>query len=274
MRVLLTGHRGRLGPTIFRRLVEAGHVVTGFDLTDGDDILDFEAVKRAAAGTDVIVHVAGIAGDRARTPAEMMSVNLAGTINVVFAAEAQGARRIVYLSSGRALGMLDRAPDYLPLDDNHRGLPPSPYGLAKWLAEELCESFTQRTAIDTICLRSVAVFTDAEYRASPRSVKTIPPGRVWDLGVHIDIRDLANAVTAAVTCAFRGHTRILLAAADIAEERPTLELLRSYLPQVPWSGGAEFDADSHRSLIDISKAKKILGWAPAYAWPGRSAANG
>lgn len=270
MNVLLTGHKGRIGPTVYKQLVAAGFDVSGFDLADSDDILNFDAVKRAASGKQAIVHVAGIAGDRGRPPAEVMSVNLAGTINVLFAAEAQAVPRVIYLSSGRSLGMLDRAPDYLPLDDNHRGLPPSPYGLAKWLAEELCESFTQRTSIDTICLRAVAVFGPEDYRAAAPH-RILHPGKTWDLGVHLDVRDLADATVAAVTTNFRGHTRILLSAADCRDDEPVRTLASRYLPDVPWRGGEEYERDSYRSLVDINKAKQILGWSPKHRWPKRTA---
>ena len=68
MIILLTGHRGRLGPAIIEALEGAGHEVRGFDLADGGDIRDAQAVARAALGTQVIVHAAGLADDRARNP--------------------------------------------------------------------------------------------------------------------------------------------------------------------------------------------------------------
>ena len=47
MKVLLTGNRGRLGPAIERQLVAGGHEVRGFDLQNGDDILNVDAVTAA-----------------------------------------------------------------------------------------------------------------------------------------------------------------------------------------------------------------------------------
>jgi len=273
VKVLLTGHRGRLGPSVAQRLAADGQVVQGFDLLDGDDVMDAAAVARAARRCDVIVHVAGLAGDRKAAPADVMAVNLIGTANVLFAAEAQGVRRVIYVSSGRALGLLERDPDYLPLDDDHRGLPSQPYALAKWLAEEMCAAFTHRTGIETICLRPVAVFNDDDYaRALLHGDQA--PVQFWALGVHLDVRDLADAVAAAVRCPKIGHTRILLCAADIADRRLTLDLVAAYVPQVPWRGGSEYARDPYRSLVDITRARTILGWQPRRTWPGRSAAPG
>jgi nucleoside-diphosphate-sugar epimerase len=272
VRILLTGHRGRIGPAIAQRLAADGHAVRGFDLVDGNDIMDAAAVRRAAHGMDMIVHVAGLAGDRPAAPADIIAVNLIGTSNVLLAAEAASIGRVVYMSSGRSLGLLERNPDYLPLDDDHRGLPSQPYALAKWLAEEMCAAFTHRTGVETICLRPVAVFSEADYARAMQS--PVPAaGTLWPLGVHLHVLDLADAVAAAVGCAPVGHCRLLLCAADIADRRPTLDLVAARLPHVAWRGGDEFRRDPYRALVDISRAQKVLGWSPHHTWPGRQAAR-
>ncbi|HUN74880.1 MAG TPA: NAD(P)-dependent oxidoreductase [Steroidobacteraceae bacterium] len=272
MIVLLTGSRGRIGPAAASALAAAGHEVRSFDLADGLDIRDAASVARNAHGCDAIVHAAGLADDRGGDPADVMAVNLLGTWNVLLAAERLGIRRVVYFSSGKSIGMLERDPDYLPLDDDHRGLPTRPYGLAKWLSEEMCQAFTQRTAIDTICLRAVAVFdTEGYAKALSSPPKTAAPGSVWHLGVHVDVRDVAQATVAAVATHFRGHVRLLLCAADIASSRPTLELVREKMSHVPWRGGPEYEADPYRGLVDIGHLERVLGFRPRYRWPGRQA---
>jgi len=64
--------------------------------------------------------------------------------------------------------------------------------------------------------------------------------------------------------------RLLLCAADIADRRPTLELVAENVPHVPWRGGPEYKEQPFRGLIDISRARRVLGWEPRYTWPGRS----
>jgi nucleoside-diphosphate-sugar epimerase len=274
MRVLLTGKRGRLGPAIERALSAGGHEVRGFDLADGGDVLDAAAVTKATTGMECVVHVAGLAGDRGRAPSDVMAVNLTGTSNVLLAAEAAGVRRVVHMSSGRSLGILERDPDSLPLDDDHRGLPSVPYSLSKWLSEEMCEAFTRRSGVETICLRPVQAFDDDGYVRMLQAPASEPmPGRSWHLGVHIHVEDVAAATAAAVACPTPKHARMLLSAADVADRRPTRDLVAKYLPHVPWRGGPEYDADPHRSLIDFRRAEAILGWRPRRLWPGRSVAS-
>lgn len=270
MIVLLTGHRGRLGPAIIETLGCAGHEVRGFDLSDGGDIRDAQALAQAARGAQVIVHAAGLADDRQGSSADIMSINLLGTWNVLLAAEANAVARVVHFSSGKSLGMLERNPDYLPMDDDHRGLPTRPYGLAKWLSEEMCAAFTRGTGVDTICLRPVAVFDNQGYERMLQGTPRAPaPGSVWHMGVHIDVRDVAEATLRAVETCFRGHTRLLLCADDIADRRPTLELVAEWLPDVEWRGGREFSDDPFRALIDCSRAQEVLGFRPRHLWPGR-----
>jgi UDP-glucose 4-epimerase len=262
VRVLVTGHRGRLGVAICHALDRAGHGVVGFDVTDDCDVRDPEAVRAVAAGAGAIVHLAGLTEDQGADPAEIMSVTVTGTWNVLLAARAHGVTRVVYFSSGKALGMLERKPSYLPIDDDHPGLPSRPYGLAKWLAEEMCEAFTRDTGIATICLRPVAVRRPGERTSDPQGSSDRP----WDMGVWVDVRDVAAATIAALACPDPGHTRLLLCADDIAAERPTLELVREMLPDVEWRSGLEYRSDSRRALVDTTRARETLGWAPRYRW--------
>lgn len=270
MIVLLTGHKGRLGTAIAQHLRDRGYGVRGFDLVEGGDVRNSAALLDAARGVDSIVHVAGLAGDRPAEPAGIMAANLLGTWNVLLAAEAHAIRRVVYFSSGKALGMLERDPDYLPVDDDHRGLPSQPYALSKWLSEEMCAAFTARTNIDTLCLRPVQVFDQSSYAQAMAAPGWRPESKgSWHMGVHVDIRDVAAATSAALECAAGGHRRLLLCADDIAAPRPTLELVAELLPSVPWRGGPEYVHEPYRSLVDTRRARETLGWEPQFRWPGR-----
>jgi nucleoside-diphosphate-sugar epimerase len=171
-----------------------------------------------------IVHVAGVAGDRSAKPEAVMATNVLGHVARAAGRRGEGVQRVVYLSSGKALGLIERDPDYLPVDDDHRGLPSLPYALSKWLAEEMCAAFSTRTGIQTLCLRPVQVFDAEGYAAAAGRTWSASDGGHWHLGVHIDVRDVASACAAALTCTAPSHERLLLSAADIAAHEPTREL--------------------------------------------------
>jgi nucleoside-diphosphate-sugar epimerase len=273
VRVLLTGDRGRIGVPARARLEAEGHEVPGFDASTGGDVLDLDAVRAATAGVDVVVHLAGLADDRAGPPQDVMAVNVVGTYHVLLAAEEAGVRRVVYASSGKALGLLERPPDYLPVDDAHRGLPTRPYGLSKWLAEQLCEAFTARSGIPTVCLRPVLVL-DEEGWAQLGPVDELPArSPSWHLGVFVDVVDVAEAIAAGVASEHPGHVRALICADDIGSTRPTVELVAEHLSDVPWRDGEPYPQDSRRSLVDTAVAREVLGWRPRRPWPRAAAVS-
>jgi nucleoside-diphosphate-sugar epimerase len=271
MRVLVTGHRGRLGREVWAALVDAGHDCAGFDVDDGD-VRDAAALTAAAAGAAAIVHLAGLADDLSDDPVAKMSVNAVGTWCALLAAEAVGARRLVNFSSAKALGITERVPDYLPIDDDHPARPTLPYGLSKLVSEDLCEAVTRRTGIVTVCLRPVAVFLDADYERWERVIADEPDtvGVPWHMGVFVDARDCATAALAALTRPVSGHLRALLCAADVAADENSRELARRRLPDTPWRGGA--DRPPRAALIACRNAGDVLGWEPRHSWAGRKVA--
>jgi nucleoside-diphosphate-sugar epimerase len=268
VRVLVTGHRGRLGGAITAALEAAGHTWTGFDVQEGD-IRDVDAVTAAAAGCEAVIHLAGLADDMSDDEMEKMSVNVLGTWSVLLAAEAVGARRVVNFSSGKALGMTERVPEYLPIDDDHPARPTKAYGLSKLISEDLCDAVTRRTGIATVCLRPVAVFDDADYPRweSVLAGETPTVDVPWHMGVFVDVRDTADAAVLALTQPERGHVRLLLCADDPAIAGGSRQAAAERLPSVPWRDDL---ADGERTALVLSRgAKDVLGWAPARRWAPR-----
>lgn len=272
MRILVTGSSGRVGRPTVASLTRLGHEVVGFDADRGDSVLDVDGLTAAARGVDAVVHCAGLPDDDAdwEQGPRTLPVNLVGTWNVLYVARNLGIGRVVHLSSGKALGLLERDPDYLPVDDDHRGLPAQPYALSKWLAEEACEAFTREWGITTICLRPVLVLDPTRYPdLAAGSELPAVPGAPWHLAVWIDVDDVAEAIVAATVGTFEGHTRLLLCADDIGSDRPTADLLGEHLPAVPWRG-APLDPGSRRALVDSARARELLGWSPRWTWVDRA----
>ena len=106
MRVLVTGDRGKVGIPVARHLRRRGYKVAGFDIADGADVLDLDAVTRAVLGCAAVVHLAALAHDTAGSPEQIMAVNVLGTWHVLLAAEAAGVSRVICFSSAQALGIL------------------------------------------------------------------------------------------------------------------------------------------------------------------------
>jgi UDP-glucose 4-epimerase len=276
MRVLVTGDRGKVGVPVAEYLRRSGYEVSGFDLADGADVLDLAAVSRAAVGCEAIVHLAALAHDTAGRPEQIMAVNVLGTWHVLMAAEAAAVSRVICFSSAQALGIAEgeRLPDYFPIDDDHPRRAMRPYGLSKVLAEDLCEGFTARTGIATVCFRPVAVWDEDRYATLEELWRTQPSAEwepFWEYGAFVDVRDVAAAVALALTVPLRGHHRALLCAADIAGTGSSLELAARFAPYVPVPDPGRYLADPYAALIDCRTAATTLGWKAAYRWSGRGA---
>jgi UDP-glucose 4-epimerase len=274
MRVLVTGHRGNVGASVAQHLADLGYDVAGFDLADGDDLLDLAQVQRAAAGCAAVVHLGALANDLAGRPEQIMAVNVQGTWHALLAAEQTGAERFVHFSSAQVFGTAEgeRLPDYFPLDDTHPRRAMRAYGLSKVLAEDLCAGFTARTSIPTVSLRPVQVWHPAHYEKIETRWRAEPASEwepFWEFGGFVDVRDVAAAVELALTVPLSGHHRALLCAADIAATQPSLAIAAQLAPDVPVKDTARYQASPWRALVDSSAAENVLGWHPQFTWSSR-----
>lgn len=108
-RVFVTGAAGFIGRAVSRRFSGEGWAVAGVDLTDsseGDttaaivagDVSEPGPWQDSVSGSDLVVHTAALVSNTA-TIDEAWAVNVCGTRNVIDAAVAAGASRIVLFSS-------------------------------------------------------------------------------------------------------------------------------------------------------------------------------
>src|SRR5687768_7357403 len=102
--VLLTGSSGRVGRRLAARVERLGGNIRPFDLADGCDLRDEEAVLAAAEGCDAIIHAGAIPHDSAGSPADIVATNVLGTWHVLLAAQRCSAQSVVSFSSVQVFG--------------------------------------------------------------------------------------------------------------------------------------------------------------------------
>ena len=112
------------------------------------DLADREAVGRALAGVDAVVHLG--ASLNVDDWQQTLDVNIAGTYNVFEAARRGGARRVVYASSHHAVGMYPIT-QQIGIDEPLR--PDSLYGLSKCFGESTARYFWDKFGLEAVCLR-------------------------------------------------------------------------------------------------------------------------
>lgn len=270
MRILVSGSNGLIGGAVVEHLSAEGDEVVRFDIADGHDILNSERYAAAALGCDAIVHAAGGHRPDVSDPGErFITHNVTGNWNMLEAARRAGIRRVVTFSSVNAIGVFrgEALPDYLPIDDDHPIRPPTAYGMAKRLIEELCRCYTATKGIATTCLRPPAVCGPAR-RAQFVAARAADPAAewtpFWEYGAWIDVRDVAGAVSAALRRPELTHLTALIVADDVTSPIPPRELAQRLLPNVPWRGPTP--SNEWATLVRSDRAREALEWQPKYRW--------
>jgi nucleoside-diphosphate-sugar epimerase len=274
--VLITGASGRLGQFVLDEV--AAHTGAGvLDLVpphrrdvpyvDGD-VTDLDTLRHALQDYDAVIHLAGIDLDVPATPERYFGVNVMGTWNVLQAAQEAGIRKAVLASSISAIGVgemrRDFPPRYLPLDEAHPCEPMHPYGIGKRIVEEVARGFV-RAGMSVICMRPTLVAVPSLMpELLPRSQD---PDHRW-LAAYVTGVDAARAFRLALDYEDEPFDVFMLSADDSCSAEPTLEraqrLFRT-LPEI--RDTTRFELEPRASVVDASRAKARLGWAPASSWP-------
>src|SRR6476659_111937 len=181
---LITGIAGFIGSSLARALLAQGDQVRGVDnfatgrreniqevLERIDfreaDILDLDAMHKACAGVDYVLHEAAIPSvpKSVLDPLGSNRANLDGTVNLLMAAREAGVKRVVYAASSSAYGDTPTLPKHEQMAPN----PISPYAVAKLASEYYMISFYRCYGLETVCLRYFNIFGPRQDPTSPYS---------------------------------------------------------------------------------------------------------
>ncbi|MGP3970862.1 NAD-dependent epimerase/dehydratase family protein [Streptomyces sp. 6N223] len=197
--ILLTGAAGTVG-TLMRGLLPGyGYELRSLDVApvpgEPDAITaglgDRAALREAVAGTDAVLHLAGISLESSFD--EILRSNIEGTYNLYEAAREEGVRRIVFASSNHAVGYTPwpgKDDPLIPIDVPRR--PDTFYGLSKCFGEDLAQLYWDKHGIETVSVRIGSCF--------PR------PSSVRMLSIWMSPEDGARLFHAALTAEGVGHT--------------------------------------------------------------------
>ncbi|MGE4221573.1 MAG: NAD-dependent epimerase/dehydratase family protein [Alphaproteobacteria bacterium] len=282
---LVTGGLGFIGSHAVDRLRDAGHVVRVIDDLSGgreanlahraDDpdltveIGDIRALAPDAAlfrGVEHVFHFAGI-GDivpSIERPAEYMSVNVQGTVQVLEGARQAGAKRFVYAASSTCYGLAE-----VPTREDHPIRCEYPYALSKHLGEQAALHWQRVYGLPVNVIRIFNAYgtrsrTSGAYGAVfgvfLRQKLAGQPYTVVGDGTQrrdfLYVTDVADAFFRAGTAAVAGEVFNLGAGQPQSVNR-LVELLGGPAVNLPKRPG-----EPDCTWADIGKIGRMLGWSP------------
>ena len=240
------------------------------------DIRNPDDCRKACEGMDYVLHQAamGSVPRSIKDPITTHAVNSTGFVNVLLAARDAGVKRIVYASSSSVYGDSQA----LPKREAETGNPLSPYAVSKKTNELYARVFASAYKMELIGLRYFNVFGPNQSPDGPYAavlplfmhalLNGISPAIDGDGEQTRDFTFVENAVQANIKALFTENKEALGEVFNVAVgERISINQLYDILcgltgsTQKPIYRGAR-PGDIRDSLADISKAQKLLEYAP------------
>lgn len=292
-KIVVTGGAGRLGRSLAAGLASAGHEVVSLDRAVSDDaalaavtqvaidLTDADATARAlhAADADALIHLAAIAVPFSAPEHVILQTNAALAISVLGGGVAAGIPKIIAASSPTVLGYgapTGWVPERFPLDEDTAPRPWNAYGLSKQLIEQTLRMYARQTgdAIRFAAFRPCYVIAPEEWAGAPTQQGHTVRERLDDPALsapavfnYVDARDVADfcdRLLAALPDIPNAET-FFVAADDALAREPLADLVPRFFPGTDEVAAA---LTGTTSAFSNAKARRLLGWAPAYSWRG------
>jgi len=250
------------------------HVSHKVELVVGD-ISNYDICLRCCEGIDVIVHLAASTGvaPSVENPRADMEANVIGTFNMLESARVNKVDKFIFASSGAPVGEVEP-----PITEDKPPRPVSPYGASKLAGEGYCSAYFRTFGLKTVSLRFGNVYGPRSKHKSSVIAKFFKqalngePLEVYGDGKQtrdfIFIDDLIQSIILSVEKETGGEVfqiatykettinEIAESVRGIAEEETGKKVK---IVHGDWRPG-----DVRRNYSDISKAKRMLGYEPAY----------
>jgi nucleoside-diphosphate-sugar epimerase len=273
-RVLVTGSSGFLGRALVRRLLTNGCHVAGLDPAPprmvgyrhlDDDLSNASRLRThlAAERPTHIIHAGGVSGPMvlSENPDRVMTINVGGTLNLLFAALDSGVRTFIYCSSVSAVGNYYET---TPIGEDYPLRPTTTYGCSKAAVDMVLRGLWGRVGLDLCSLRFTSIYgagrqtsfviDDIVTAAVDNRPVRVPPTGDWPY-IHVD-----DAADATIAACFSGSRRQLVYFLAYPEQVSVHDLAAA-------AGSARLEIDNEqpqvsRGPVDIGPAVRDFGFAP------------
>lgn len=222
-KILVTGAKGFIGSHIMEFYAQQGKEIIGWDLNDSENVksvnlLDSESVVQRLKEDwpGIIIHCAGCAdvAKSVQNPGMDFEGNVRMLHNILFALKKCQMldTKLVFMSSAAVYGN----PDLLPISEEFKTKPMSPYALHKVLAEEICHYFIDNYGMDIKIVRIFSAYGNGLRKQI-----------FWDMGEKIRKTGMLNMFGTGNESRDYIHIRDIVQAIDLIISKSPKEI-RTY----------------------------------------------
>jgi UDP-glucose 4-epimerase len=240
------------------------------------DVRDKRDLGKAMEGIDYVLHLAALrsVAKSVEDPFETHDVNATGTLNLLAAAKEAGVKRVVYSSTCAAYGDAKK----FPQSETDEVAPISPYGASKLAGETYCRVFAKTLGIETVCLRYFNVYGPRQNPESKYS--SVVPGFIFDIVKNktpvvdwdgkqsrdfVFVKDVVQANMLAMKAKNASGEVFNVGNGRATEIYEILMQIEKILgKKIRPKFGPKREGDVRKVYSDISKARRILGFKPAF----------
>jgi UDP-glucose 4-epimerase len=305
-KILVVGGAGYIGSQMVKQLLQSNHEVVVFDnLSTGyrdavvggefvlGDLANRENLKQLFEqhSFDGVMHFASFiqVGESVLKPSKYYQNNVSNTLNLLDAMVEHDVKKLIFSSTAAIFG----EPQYVPLDEKHPKQPINPYGLSKWMIEQILQDYDKAYDFKSICLRyfnAAGADPDGEIgerhipethliplilqAASGRREKITIYGNDYDtpdgtcIRDYIHVVDLCQAHLLALEQLLSGASSSVYNLGNGAgfSVKQVIDTAKEITQKpIKIDMGQRRDGDPARLVADSSQAKIALQWQPRYA---------
>jgi len=238
------------------------------------DVRETEVCMKAVEGAEVVFHEAAQINPvlAVENPSYDFEVNARGTLNMLEAARKKDVKKFMFASTN-----VYANPKYLPIDEDHPIDLLSPYAASKLSGEAYCIVYNNTYGLKTVRLRYTNIYGPRQRSTKNESgVTTIFIERVLK-GMHPIIFGDGEQTRDFIYVSDIVQANILAAESERSQgevfnigfgEETSINTLANIILKIADSGdlvpekGPERAADFRRCAVDITKARKGLGFNP------------
>lgn len=291
MKIFVTGGLGFIGRYLVGSLLQEGNKVTIYDNFKNSsnenvtllksqgakfvkgDIGNYKLLLKSITDFDLVIHLAADIDvqESIRSPEHNHHVNVTGTLNLLRACVVKKVKNVIAASSAAVYGNQND----LPISENSKTIPLSPYGATKLAMEHYMQAFAHSYDLNCIALRLFNIYgigqSDAYAGVITRFMKNIKMKKspvIFGNGSNtrdfVSVNDVVNAFKKSIKKieGSKGSVYNIASGKHVSIKELAELMLEISDTNLPIVYKKARKGDIKHSQVSIGLAKKYLGYIP------------